>query len=91
MGSVPLPTPPVRRLNDARAKTGAIATAHNWLWNFLIGFFTPFITGDIQYSYSYVFAGCNLANAIIVYFFLYESSRLSAIKPLQALPRTGGC
>ncbi|GAA6015405.1 hypothetical protein JCM10207_008975 [Rhodosporidiobolus poonsookiae] len=63
--------------NDARAKTGALATSSNWLWNFLIGFFTPFITGDIHYSYGYVFAGCNLANAIIVFFFLYESSGLS--------------
>ncbi|GAA5867215.1 hypothetical protein JCM8547_003121 [Rhodosporidiobolus lusitaniae] len=63
--------------NDARAKTGALATASNWLWNFLLAFFTPFITGDIGYSYGYVFAGCNLAGAIIVYFFLYESSGLS--------------
>ncbi|GAA5942650.1 hypothetical protein JCM3775_003667 [Rhodotorula graminis] len=63
--------------NDARAKTGALATASNWIWNFLIGFFTPFITRDINYSYGYVFAGCNIAGAIIVYFFLYESSGLS--------------
>lgn len=63
--------------NDARAKTGALATASNWIWNFLIGFFTPFITSAIGYSYGYVFAGCNIAGAIIVYFFLYESSGLS--------------
>ncbi|BGP40078.1 hypothetical protein JCM10449v2_004036 [Rhodotorula kratochvilovae] len=63
--------------NDARAKTGALATASNWIWNFLIGFFTPFITSAIGYSYGFVFAGCNIAGAIIVYFFLYESSGLS--------------
>ncbi|BGP16183.1 hypothetical protein JCM10213_001399 [Rhodosporidiobolus nylandii] len=63
--------------NDARAKTGALATASNWLWNFLLAFFTPFITGAIGYSYGFVFAGCNLAGAAIVYFFLYESSGLS--------------
>ncbi|GAA6027148.1 hypothetical protein JCM8097_002431 [Rhodosporidiobolus ruineniae] len=63
--------------NDARAKTGALATASNWIWNFLLGFFTPFITGAINYSYGFVFAGCNLAGAVIVYFFLYESSGLS--------------
>ncbi|CEQ43144.1 SPOSA6832_05041 [Sporobolomyces salmonicolor] len=63
--------------NDARAKTGALATSSNWLWNFLIGFFTPFIIGSIHYSYGFVFAGCNMAGAIIVYFFLYESSGLS--------------
>ncbi|GAA5887386.1 hypothetical protein JCM5296_007121 [Sporobolomyces johnsonii] len=63
--------------NDARAKTGALATSSNWLWNFLIGFFTPFIVGSIHYSYGFVFAGCNMAGAIIVFFFLYESSGLS--------------
>ncbi|GAA5840759.1 hypothetical protein JCM11251_001691 [Rhodosporidiobolus azoricus] len=63
--------------NDARAKTGAIATASNWIWNFLIGFFTPFIVGDIRFAYGFVFAGCNIAGAVIVYFFLYESSGLS--------------
>jgi SP family sugar:H+ symporter-like MFS transporter len=63
--------------NDTRAKTGALATGSNWTLNFLIAFFTPFITGDIGYSYGYVFAGCNIFSAIIVYFFLYESSGLS--------------
>lgn len=78
----------------------------------LIGFFTPFITGSIGFSYgcefpkflptlvfslsssllvsvrllmislgfpelAVVFAGCNLAGAIIVFFFLYESAGLS--------------
>jgi len=42
------------------------------LWNFLISFFTPFITGDIDYRYGYVFAACNFAGAFIVYFFLCE-------------------
>ena len=39
-----------------RAKQGALATASNWLWNFLLAFFTPFITSDIQYKYGYIFA-----------------------------------
>lgn len=63
--------------NDARAKTGALATASNWLFNFLLAFFTPFIDSAIHYKYGYVFAGCNFAGAVIVYFFLYESSNLS--------------
>jgi len=63
--------------NSARAKTGAIATASNWIFNFLLAFFTPFITGAINYAYGYVFAGCVLAGAVIVYFFLYESAGLS--------------
>ena len=39
-----------------RAKQGALSTACNWLWNFLLAFFTPFIVGDIQFRYGYIFA-----------------------------------
>jgi MFS transporter, SP family, sugar:H+ symporter len=57
-----------------RATAMACATSANWFWNFMLAFFTPFITGDIQYAYGYVFAGCNLAAFVVVYFFLMESS-----------------
>jgi len=57
-----------------RAVDMAFATSANWFWNFMLAFFTPFITGDIQYAYGYVFAGCNLAAFVVVYFFLIESS-----------------
>lgn len=40
----------------------------------MLAFFTPFITGDIDYAYGYVFAGCNLAASVAVYCFLIESS-----------------
>ena len=40
----------------------------------LIAFFTPFITGDINFAYGYVFAGCNLFAVFVVYFFLPETS-----------------
>jgi MFS transporter, SP family, sugar:H+ symporter len=40
----------------------------------LIAFFTPFITGDIDYAYGYVFAGCNLFAVFFVYFCLPETS-----------------
>lgn len=43
----------------------------------LISFLTPLATDGISYAYGYVFAGCNLAAAIIVWFFLYESVSLS--------------
>lgn len=62
---------------STRAKQGALATSSNWLWNFLLAFFTPFITRDIGYTYGFVFAGCNLAGAIVVFFFLYESSGIT--------------
>jgi len=50
-----------------------LATASNWTWNFLISFFTPFITADIDYRYGYVFAACNFMGAVITYFFVCES------------------
>ena len=40
----------------------------------MLALFTPFITGDIQCGYGYVFAGCNLGAFVVVYFFLMESS-----------------
>ncbi|KAF5375856.1 hypothetical protein D9615_008196 [Tricholomella constricta] len=69
-----------------RAKQGALSTASNWhvptcctqtLWNFLLAFFTPFIVSAIEFRYGFVFAACNLAGAIFVWFFLYESNDLS--------------
>ncbi|RDW92391.1 hypothetical protein BP5796_01785 [Coleophoma crateriformis] len=57
-----------------RAVAMAFATSANWFWNFMLAFFTPFITGDINYMYGYVFAGCNLLAFFLVYFFLIESS-----------------
>ncbi|KAF2748596.1 MFS monosaccharide transporter-like protein [Sporormia fimetaria CBS 119925] len=55
-----------------RAKAMALTTATNWLWNFLIAFFTPFITKSINFKYGYVFAGCNLVAGLLVYFFVIE-------------------
>ncbi|CAG8146528.1 unnamed protein product [Penicillium salamii] len=55
-----------------RAKGMAIATATNWLWNFLISFFTTFITKEIDFAYGYVFAGCLFVGVGIVYFFVIE-------------------
>ncbi|EIW77731.1 hypothetical protein CONPUDRAFT_156916 [Coniophora puteana RWD-64-598 SS2] len=49
----------------------------NWVWNFLLAFFTPFITKAIDYRYGYVFAACSLTGAVVVYLFLYESSDLT--------------
>ncbi|KIY72281.1 general substrate transporter [Cylindrobasidium torrendii FP15055 ss-10] len=60
-----------------RARQSALATASNWLWNFLLGFFTPFITKSIHFRYGFVFAACNLVGSLIIYFFLYESAGLT--------------
>ncbi|KAF2002753.1 hypothetical protein P154DRAFT_544397 [Amniculicola lignicola CBS 123094] len=56
-----------------RAKCMALATASNWTWNFLIAFFTPYITSAIDYRYGYIFAACCFTGAAIVYFFVIES------------------
>jgi SP family sugar:H+ symporter-like MFS transporter len=55
-----------------RARAMALATASNWTWNFLIAFFTTFITNDIDFRYGYVFAGTNVIGGLIVYFFCVE-------------------
>ncbi|KAJ8581299.1 general substrate transporter [Rhizopogon salebrosus TDB-379] len=60
-----------------RAKQGSLSTAANWVWNFLLAFFTPFISSAIHYRYGYVPAACNLVGVVVVYFFLYESSHIS--------------
>lgn len=51
----------------------ALATACNWIFNFLISFFTTFITDAINYYYGLVFAGCCLGMAVIVFFFMIET------------------
>ncbi|KAI5301838.1 hexose transporter hxt1 [Ascosphaera pollenicola] len=57
-----------------RARAMALPTAANWLWNFLLGFFTPFITGAIDFRYGYVFAGCLAMAFFTVYFFVIETA-----------------
>ncbi|KAI1770560.1 general substrate transporter [Hypoxylon cercidicola] len=56
-----------------RAPCMALATASNWFWNFMISFFTRFITDAIDYFYGFVFAGCCGALVVIVYFFVIET------------------
>jgi len=56
-----------------RATCMGISSASNWIWNFLISFFTPFITAAIDFRYGYVFAACCFTGAVVVYFFLCES------------------
>lgn len=56
-----------------RAMSIGIATAANWTWNFLISFFTPFISSSIDYAYGYVFAGCCFVGIFVTYFFVNET------------------
>ncbi len=56
-----------------RAPAMALATSSNWLFNFLISFFTTFITDKIHYWYGMVFAVCCFVMFWIVFFFVIES------------------
>lgn len=60
-----------------RSKAMSVATAANWLWGFLISFFTPLITEKIHFYYGFVFSGCLLASFFYVYFFVCETKGLS--------------
>lgn len=60
-----------------RSKGMAIATAANWIWGFLIAFFTPFITDAIHFAYGYVFFGCVVFSLFFVFAFVPETKGLS--------------
>ncbi|EAZ63875.1 hexose transporter [Scheffersomyces stipitis CBS 6054] len=60
-----------------RSKAMAIATAANWVFGFLISFFTPFIVSAIHFKFGYVFSGCLLFSFFYVYFFVVETKGLS--------------
>lgn len=60
-----------------RSKAMSVATAANWIWGFLISFFTPFITSAIHFYYGFVFTGCLLFSFFYVYFFVVETKGLT--------------
>ena len=60
-----------------RGKAMSIAIACNWVWGFLIGFFTPFITSSIHFNYGYVFMGCLVFAFFYVFFFVPETKGLT--------------
>ncbi|KAH3903150.1 sugar porter family MFS transporter SCDLUD_000763 [Saccharomycodes ludwigii] len=60
-----------------KSKCMALATAANWIWGFLISFFTPFITSAIGFCYGYVFMGCLVFMFFYVFFFVPETKGLS--------------
>lgn len=60
-----------------KAKGMAISMLANWVWGFLISFFTPFITGAINFYYGYVFMGCLVFAFFYVFFFVPETKGLT--------------
>ncbi|CEP62208.1 sugar porter family MFS transporter LALA0_S04e10286g [Lachancea lanzarotensis] len=66
-------TYPLRVKNRAMA----IAVGSNWVWGFIIGFCTPFITSAINFYYGYVFMGCLVFSFFYVFFFVCETKGLT--------------
>lgn len=60
-----------------RSRAMAIAVGANWVWGFLIGFFTPFITSAIGFNYGFVFMGCLVFSFFYVFFFVCETKGLT--------------
>ncbi|GMG41071.1 unnamed protein product [Ambrosiozyma monospora] len=60
-----------------RARAMSIASAANWIWGFLIAFFTPLITNNIHFAYGYVFFGCVIFSLFFVFFCVPETKGLS--------------
>ncbi|VUG20132.1 HXT7 [Brettanomyces bruxellensis] len=60
-----------------RSKGMGLAQSANWLWGFLIAFFTPFITGAIHFAYGYVFFGC------VVFAFFYVATCVPETKGMS--------
>ncbi|SGZ38159.1 related to Hexose transporter 2 [Hanseniaspora guilliermondii] len=60
-----------------KSKCIAITQGTNWIWGFLISFFTPFITGAIHFSYGFVFMGCLIFMTFFVFFVIPETKDLT--------------
>ncbi|WVQ84241.1 hypothetical protein IAT38_006393 [Cryptococcus sp. DSM 104549] len=60
-----------------RPKCIALAAAVNWLWNFLLSYFSPLIAEDIGPLIMLVFFGCLIGAFIYVFFMLPETRGIS--------------
>lgn len=66
----------------------AISTASNWLWNLLRGFFAQFITGNIDFANSCVFADCLFVAMLLVYFFVLEGGQRKDVRGYESNENT---
>ncbi|ODV97694.1 hypothetical protein PACTADRAFT_47563 [Pachysolen tannophilus NRRL Y-2460] len=71
-----------------KSKAMGIAQGANWIWGFLISFFTPFITSAIRFAYGYVFMGCCVFSFFFVFFAIPETKGLS-LEDVDHLYETG--
>ncbi|KAH3676156.1 hypothetical protein WICMUC_002178 [Wickerhamomyces mucosus] len=66
-----------------RAKSIAMSTASNWLWNFAIAYATPYLVDDVPGSAGlgskvfFIWGGCNFLCFIFAWYFVYETKNLT--------------
>jgi len=66
-----------------RARSIALATASNWIWNFAIGYATPYLVDDAPGSAKlgskvfFIWGGANFLCILFAYCFIYETKGLS--------------
>ncbi|KAH8113463.1 sugar transporter [Phellopilus nigrolimitatus] len=71
-----------------RAKSIALGSAMNWIWNFLLSFFSPRIAADIGPLILLIFAGMLAFGYVYVYLFIPEVKGLS-LEEVDELYRSG--
>lgn len=68
---------------NVRQKSIALCTASNWLWNFGIGYATPYMVdsgpgnANLGSKVFFIWGGCNAIGLLFVYFFVYETKGLT--------------
>lgn len=60
-----------------RAKCISLSVSSNWIWNFLVGYFSPTITDKIGTKYGFVFGSCCAMGVLFIFFFIPETRGLS--------------
>ncbi|KAF9820003.1 hypothetical protein IEO21_01665 [Rhodonia placenta] len=71
-----------------RPKSIALGSATNWVWNFLLSFFSPRISAKIGPLILLIFFGMLLFGFVYVYFFIPETAGLS-LEEVDELYRSG--
>ncbi|WBW71657.1 plasma membrane gluconate:proton symporter Ght3 [Schizosaccharomyces osmophilus] len=60
-----------------RSKCAGVAAAGNWLGNFMVSFFTPFISNAIGFKLGYIYACINVVSAFQIFFMAKETKGLT--------------
>lgn len=68
---------------NVRLKSISLCTASNWLWNFGIGYATPYMVdsgkgnADLGSKVFFIWGGCNVIGGLFAYFMVYETKSLT--------------